>query len=514
MMVSWWEKCDLDPFAEPDMFCRSKGICREVDAEDGTIKLEWNEDGDIVFEWLPLQVCTLMKSSKSRSKPKRQPRAVMNNTAHEAAKAGAMRNRNNADRDSGAVFDVNRGERFMENAHDVMMGHKLRIGYDQNRIRQQWQDTFHNPIDGETLNTIIGEKCHVISIDPSINALMVKITSLDYDIRVPVRITQPLPEERNVSIDIEEEQADYPVNRSSEQRRDPARMAAHEKAVVTKRKHDAKRENGVYAYQLSKHSDDDWGVTWDWDTWRVKAVTKGKQFYRVGIEPGWRLLQMNEYTVNERYQTYIKNCIREGMECELEFNIDKLKVGDEVKMYSVKNSQYEGLPGILLEEIVEQHKWRMHVYATKSVKRIPVANIVKRNREPAETEKKVPARSPPAGKRRAMDDMDLDDVQPTYYSGAQKYQGIEVDQHYRIIDDVEAIIKALDDIRPNDGLHRDEAHALTMEVVRVLEIDTSLGEATVITNDDKRHHLPIFLLEPMQKPKSRTTDDLGSNNYG
>ena len=59
-------------------------------------------------------------------------------------------------------------------------------------------------------------------------------------------------------------------------------------------------------------------------------------------------------------------------------------------------------------------------------------------------------RSPPAGKRRAMDDMDLDDVQPTYYSGAQKYQGIEVDQHYRIIDDVEAIIKALDDIMPNE----------------------------------------------------------------
>lgn len=65
----------------------------------------------------------------------------MNNTAHEAAAAGAMRNRNNADRDSGAVFDVNRGERFMENAHDVMMGHKLKICYDENRIRQQWQDT-------------------------------------------------------------------------------------------------------------------------------------------------------------------------------------------------------------------------------------------------------------------------------------------------------------------------------------------------------------------------------------
>merc|ERR1719317_44640 len=202
------------------------------------------------------------------------------------------------------------------------------------------------------------------------------------------------------------------------------------------------------------------------------------------------------------------------MECELQFNIDKLKVGDEVKMYSVKNSQYEGLPGILLEEIMDQHKWRMHVYATKSVKRIPVANLVKRSREPAETEKKDPARSPVTTKRRAMDDMDLgDDMQPTYYSGATRYQGICVNQHYRIVDDLEMIIKALDEIMPSqEMMHRDDAQDLAMQIVRVLEIDPARDEVTVITSDSVRHHIPIHLLEHIEK--SRTTDDLGSTNYG
>jgi len=510
MMESWWEKCDLDPFAEPHMFCRSKGICREVDAEDGTIKLEWNEEGDIVFEWFPLQVCTLMKRSKTPVKPKRQPRAGLNEAAHAAAAAGAIRHRNNALEDSGAFMDARTGEWYMENVHDLIMGRTLKICTDENRIRQCYLDTYSREIEKSQLQSIIGRECNVIGMDPKNNTCEVRILNADFDVWVPVRITQP--KVNNVSLDLTDGiQKDYPVNRSSDQRRDPARMAAHEKAVVLKRKPDTKRENGIYTYQLSKNSDDGWGVTWDWETWRVKAVNKQKQFYRVGIRPGWRLLQMNEYTVNERYQGYIKNCIQEGMECELQFNIDKLKVGDEVKMYSVKNSQYEGLPGILLEEIMDQHKWRMHVYATKSVKRIPVANIVKRSREPAETEKKDPARSPVTTKRRAMDDMDLgDDMQPTYYSGTARYQGICVNQHYRIVDDIEMIIKALDEIMPSqEMMHRDDAQDLAMQIVRVLEIDPARNEVTVITNDSARHHIPIHLLEHIEK--SRTTDDLGGS---
>jgi len=66
----------------------------------------------------------------------------------------------------------------------------------------------------------------------------------------------------------------------------------------------------------------------------------------------------------------------------LKFHTDKLKVGDQVEIFHVRNREYEGMRGYLVEELVDEFKWRMFVTGTNSIKRIPVANVVKINRQP------------------------------------------------------------------------------------------------------------------------------------
>jgi len=148
------------------------------------------------------------------------------------------------------------------------------------------------------------------------------------------------------------------------------------------------RDVGIYTYHPSANSDDDWGVKWDGVC--IEAVHKQKQFYRIGIRPGWRLLEINGDSLWQwKYsKESLEKVLQEGNSCTLKFNIDKLKVGDKVKMFNVKNRRYEGLSGYLVEDLVERHKWRMHVYATKSIKKLHYYNVVKLNRESVETQDK------------------------------------------------------------------------------------------------------------------------------
>lgn len=276
-------------------------------------------------------------------------------------------------------------------------------------------------------------------------------------------------------------------------------------------------------------------MEWDWDTWRVKSVNENKQFFRVGIRAGWRLLHMNEFILNKNYANHIRACLVQGKECELQFNVDLLKVGDEVKMFSVKNEEYEGMTGILIEEVVEEHKWRMRVYAkNNAVKRIPVANVVKRYRENPEIATESHKRSSSRRARVEMEMEDLDDMvtmaggmtggamvgpQPEeFYStgGAQRLGGIVIDRHYRVTENVELLIEAYSNRFPNadrDQL-KEDAENIAFSVVRVLEIDPARDEATVAESDGSRHFLPLNCLEHIQKKGASTGSRAQSSNLG
>jgi len=150
-------------------------------------------------------------------------------------------------------------------------------------------------------------------------------------------------------------------------------------------------KKSIQTYHLWASSDDDWGVRWDGTN--IEALNKHKQFYRVGIRPDWRLLQWDGYVIQERYKNrfiekitkaHISNCVKIGMRCELKFTTNKLKVGDHVKICNVRKKEYEGMSGFLVEDLVDEFKWRMHVTATNNIKRIPYSNVVKINPEPAE----------------------------------------------------------------------------------------------------------------------------------
>jgi len=141
-------------------------------------------------------------------------------------------------------------------------------------------------------------------------------------------------------------------------------------------------KKSIQTYHLSASSDDDWGVRWDGTN--IEALNTHKQFYRVGIRPDWRFLQYDEFVVQERYKDNFSTCLEAGFRCELKFNTDKLKVGDHVKICNVRKKEYEGMSGFLVEDLVDEFKWRMHVTATNNIKRIPYSNVVKINPEPAE----------------------------------------------------------------------------------------------------------------------------------
>jgi len=140
-------------------------------------------------------------------------------------------------------------------------------------------------------------------------------------------------------------------------------------------------KKSIQTYHLSASSDDDWGVRWDGAN--IEALNKHKQFYRVGIRPDWWLLEYNGYVL--QYNEYIDwRILQAGVRGELKFNTDKLKVGDHVKICNVRKKEYEGMSGFLVEDLVDEFKWRMHVTATNNIKRIPYSNVVKINPEPAE----------------------------------------------------------------------------------------------------------------------------------
>jgi len=148
-------------------------------------------------------------------------------------------------------------------------------------------------------------------------------------------------------------------------------------------------KKSIQTYHLWASSDDDWGVRWDGTN--IEALNKHKQFYRVGIRPDWRLLQYNGYVLQHNeyvdrriLQDCISKCLQVGNCCKLIFNTDKLEVGDHVKICNVRKKEYEGMSGFLVEDLVDEFKWRMHVTATNNIKRIPYSNVVKINPEPAE----------------------------------------------------------------------------------------------------------------------------------
>jgi len=140
------------------------------------------------------------------------------------------------------------------------------------------------------------------------------------------------------------------------------------------------RKKSFHTYNLQASFVDDWGVRWDGTN--IEALNKHKQFYHVGIRPDWRLLEVDGYVIDEITKTFISNFLQKGMCCALKFNTDKLKVGDQVEIFHVRNREYEGMRGYLVEELVDEFKWRMYVTGTNSIKRIPVANVVKINRQP------------------------------------------------------------------------------------------------------------------------------------
>jgi len=137
------------------------------------------------------------------------------------------------------------------------------------------------------------------------------------------------------------------------------------------------RKKSFHTYYVLANSDDDWGVQWNGT--KIEALNKHKQFYEVGIRLGWRLLQIDGYLPQ---QSPFSILLQRGMGCMLKFHTDKLKVGDQVEIFHVRNREYEGMRGYLVEELVDEFKWRMFVTGTNSIKRIPVANVVKINRQP------------------------------------------------------------------------------------------------------------------------------------
>jgi len=221
---------------------------------------------------------------------------------------------------------------------------------------------------------------------------------------------------------------------------------------------------------------------------------------------------MNDTKLTADYADFIKQCLDKGLECSLQFNVDKLKKGDEVIMYGVKKSDYEGLSGVLIEEIVDKQMWRMQVHALGQVKRIPVGSVVKKDRSVRFSQKKsAPSNRPATNKRRAVDDMELDS-QPTY-GGVKRFRGINIDQHMRVIGDVEELMRALDSTMAGDGLlHRDDAEELALSVVRILEIDPVKEEVTVKLENGMWQRLPVSCVEHIKKV--RTTDDMHTHSGG
>jgi len=528
LLLEWWRKADLDPFVDPALFCKDKGVCREVDVLDQTLKLEWTELGDQLSEWFPVQVCTLLKRSRTPAKKNKPNKSstTITDIAKATAEEANIRLRNIAMENMGAYMDANTGEWFIENVADLALGRTLKVTGRENRLRSVFLEAFKQEISDTKLRSILGRRCNVVSMGEGNNTAEVRIIDGDFDIWVPVRALQPITTMTEYNPDV---QMDYPVNNPNMQRRDPARMATHDKAVVLKRRGDVKKEHGIYTYSVKANDEDQWGVKWDWDTWRVESVNENKQFYRLGIRAGWRLLHMNEFTLNKNYANHIQNCLLQGRECELQFNVDKLKVGDEVKMFSVKNEEYEGMTGILIEEVVDEHKWRMRVFAkNNAVKRIPVANVVKRYRETPEIATESHKRSSSRRARVEIEMEDLDDLvtmtggmtggamvgpQPEeYYTGAQRLGGIEVDKHYRVTDNLEMLIEAFQNLFPNADRdqHKEDAEAVMMQVVRVLDLDAARDEATVVETNGQRHHLPLHCLEHIQKQSG----SMGVSRYG
>jgi len=135
------------------------------------------------------------------------------------------------------------------------------------------------------------------------------------------------------------------------------------------------RKKSFHTYYVLADSDDEWGVKWNGT--KIEALNKHKQFYQVGIRLGWRLLRIDGYLAQR--ENFL---LERGMSCMLRFHTDKLKVGDQVEIFHVRNREYEGMRGYLVEELVDEFKWRMYVTGTNSIKRIPVANVVKINRQP------------------------------------------------------------------------------------------------------------------------------------
>jgi len=505
-----WEECNLDPFVDCANLCREKGLCCEIDYNDNTIKLEWISEGDIFWEWFPVTVCTHMRKPRPKAKRKRSPaRTAQNEAIREAAEKASKRLQENAMIAQGAYYDVQTGEHYFLNARDLHIGKYVRISGNENRIRDAHMETWNQPISNHTLSKIMGQKCTISMLDTrkedrvEVSVEFDDVSAVSEDIWVPVSILQPLVTTTSFSFDDENEQKAYPTG--PQDHRDPAQEGVIDPVSAARKAH------GIYKYSVKADEVDSWGIIWNWKTWRVKYVNKKKQMYKLGIREGWRLLGMNDMKLSVDYEDFIKECLEKGMECSLEFNVDKLKKGDEVMMFAVKKSEYEGLAGVLIEEMVEKHMWRMQVYELGQVKRIPVANIVKKDRAVKFSQKKSAPTNRQANKRRALDDMDMEQ-QPTY-GGVKRFRGIHVDEHVRIIGDIDELMRALDTGMASDGLiHRDDAEEMALQVVRVLEIDPVNEEVTVKLENANWQRLPISCVEHIKKV--RTTDDMQTQSGG
>jgi len=138
---------------------------------------------------------------------------------------------------------------------------------------------------------------------------------------------------------------------------------------------------GIVTYELESTYDDRWGVYWDWKTFRVYSVKEGDQFWRVGIREGWRLLERKDEGEEMRSVTQWDQHNIGRKKCTLRFNVDRLKMGDDVMLCGlpVKHEKYEGLTGFLLEELVGKQKWRMYSYSMNREFEVHITVIVKKD---------------------------------------------------------------------------------------------------------------------------------------